>query len=91
MDLGFLVERTAGNPRVARHAALRLLDRCIPRAAKLEDLRAMEQAAPAECHELRLRVAPARERCRPFARAIERERALAAIDHAAVDHTGKNR
>src|SRR5262249_43541532 len=62
-----------------------------PRAAELHDLRAMNQTRSGEGHELRLCLAPAAQRRRPFARAIQRVGLLAGSDRVAVDESRYNR
>src|SRR5262249_51911454 len=54
-------------------------------ALQLEDLGTVNEARAGEGHELRLRLAPPVERCRPFAGAVLRPALLAGRDDAAVD------
>jgi hypothetical protein len=62
-----------------------LVDRLLPRALELHDLRAMHSTGYAERDHLGLGMAPRVERGGPLARAIDGVEALAAADHGAVD------
>ena len=62
-----------------------------PRAAQLHELRAVGQAAAGEGHEIRLALAPVRERGRPLLCTTDFIRVLAREDHAAVRDPGHDR
>ena len=69
----------------------RLLERVRPRPAELQDLGAMDEAAPGEGDHVRLLPAPAVERQRPLTRAAKLEDLLAREDDGAVDEAGDDR
>ena len=96
VHLGLLVEGVGGRlpvdpPRHALRRAPGLVDRLGPRAAELHQLGAVNQAGPAERDEIGLRRAPARERGRPFARAVHHVELAAARDRGAVDEPRRHR
>ena len=83
-------QRLAGGGAVLRsQAALagpaRLVERLGPRTAQLHDLGTMDEAAAGERDQVRLALAPARERGGPLLRAAHVVGRLAGEDHAAVD------
>ena len=92
VQLALLVEggtdRRLRPPEEPLARPLRRVDRVRPGAAQLHDLGAMHQAVAAERDEIRLRVAPVRQRRRPLLRPTQIEDLLARLDHAAVDGPG---
>ncbi len=96
VHLGLLVEGVGGRlpvdpPRHALRCTAGLVDCLGPRSAELHQLGAVNQAGPAERDELGLRRAPARERGRPFARAVHHVELAAARDRGAVDEPRRHR
>ena len=67
---------------------LRLGDRLVPRAVRLQDLRPVHEALAAVGHEVRLARAPAVQRLGPFGSASQVEGIQAGFDHGAVDDAG---
>ena len=95
MDLGLLIERGAG--RLALGALGTLTgaagfgQRVRPRSLQLQDLGTMHEAGAGKRDHVRLLLAHARERGRPFASAAQGIDLPAGVDHAAVHQPGHDR
>ena len=71
--------------------AVRFRNGVIPFAVQLHELRAANEALPAERHDVRMCRAPAAQRVRPFLCAIDVEHVVTGADHAAVDDARDHR
>jgi hypothetical protein len=92
VDLRLLVRRIGRDvPLDGCCAASGLYDGLRPSTSEHQELGAIDDAAPAERRELRLPIAPDRERPCPLARAIERVDAVTASDRAAIHDPGYDR
>jgi len=96
VDLRLLVLRIGARlpvdfARSTLRRAPRLFDRLGPRAGELHQLRAVDEAGPAERHEIGLRRAPTRQRRGPFAGSVHDVELAAAGDRIAVGEPGQHR